>query len=117
MPGKRSQPWDEEQNAELREWIRSRTADLGLSQADVTWMLSAVRRTSPKTVESWFRGATVPSFPLLVALVAIFGELPPPLQLALAQAATPRTEDRGGWSRDAAGSSGGSGAAHPRPAM
>lgn len=117
MAGKKQQAWDEEQNVALREWIRTQAAERGLSQADVAWMLSAVRRTSPKTVESWFRGATVPSFPLLVALVAIFGELPSPLQSALAQAGVPPTGYTGEGSQASTGRSDDSAGARARPAM
>ena len=74
--GKR-QPWDEACNAVLLEWLEGLLSERQLSRADLVWMLGTYRRTSPSAVDSWFSGATVPSYPVLVALVATFGELPP----------------------------------------
>ena len=98
MPQRRV--YDEERNAELLEWMQEKLKERDLSQQDLAWMLDGIRRTHPTTVESWFQGKTVPSFPLLVALVSVFGELPPPLQRALSREAAPRLRSTDAWARD-----------------
>ena len=96
MPKRRL--YDDERKAEFVEWLSGVLEERHLTRADLVWMLSGVRRTSPKTVDSWFRDGIVPSFPVLVALVAVFGELPTPLQDALSRPAAPPQRPTDAWS-------------------
>ncbi len=81
--------WDEQHAEELRAWLRQTCTERGLTQSDVVWMVSGYRRTNPKTVEAWFQGRSMPSYPLLVALALVFGELPPAFRGISAQAQDP----------------------------
>ena len=104
------QDWDRERNAELREWLERMLDERGLNRADLQWMLGAYRRTSANTIDSWFYGKTVPSYPVLVALVLAFGELPPALQSAPLPGEVLRRPAIGEASQDEAGDTDGIGA-------
>jgi len=66
--------------AELVSWIREASQARGLSTMGVRDALRDLgAEVHPKTVETWFRGTSMPAYGNLVALALLFHELPPPL--------------------------------------
>ena len=78
--------------AEFTDWFRGLLRDHDLTKMEAAGVLGF--RTQ-RSVEVWARGAALPSYPHLVAIVRAFGELPPALVPAEREA--PPTSGAGGW--------------------